>query len=642
MSIHHPIRAMDEGDDAIRTALQDAHLPSLMVALAHATGDESLLRDDLRPNAAFTAGPQGGFSEEQIETARALCLDVLRRYRDAGCPAPAVPEEAQLRRWLSFLAGDVDLDAYLPLLLAELALDGADVRAPDWSKQELAPESDFRVAIIGAGMSGLAAALRLEQADIPFVILEKNDDLGGTWYENTYPGCRVDVPNHFYSYSFAQKDDWPQLFSSQDVLLDYFRDCADEFGLREHIRFNTEVSEAVWDEGRATWTLALRHADGSQESLDAQAIISAVGQLNRPLMPEIEGIEDYRGASFHSACWEADVDLAQKRVGVIGTGASAAQFIPVIAEEAAELHVFQRTAPWLLPTPDYHDEVPRGLQWLFARLPFYAQWYRFWLFWTTSDGLLAMVRVEDDWPHPERSVSPANDMLREMLTEYIRDQCEDDEVLFEKMRPDYPPCSKRFVRDNGLWTGTFKRENVELHTQGIERITEKGILDREGREIALDAIVYGTGFTASDFLTPMKVVGRGGRNLHTHWDGDARAYLGITVPHFPNFFVLYGPNTNIVVNGSIIFFSECEVNYVLGCLELLFRGGHRALDCRESVHDAYNRSIDEANMKMAWGAASVNTWYKNATGRVSQNWPSTLLEYWQRTREPDPNDYELL
>jgi 4-hydroxyacetophenone monooxygenase len=642
MSISSPIESITADDQALRDVVQAAELPALLVALTHATRDDSLLIEALRPDGAFTAGPQGGFSDAQIEQARALCVEALRRYRDDGCRAPGPVDEATLRGWLRFLVGDIDLDAYMPLLRAELALDGEDERAPDWKKEDIAPDTDFRVAIIGAGMSGLAAALRLKEAGVPFVILEKNDEVGGTWYENTYPGCRVDVPNHFYSYSFAQKVDWPQLFSTQDVLLDYFRSCADEFGLREHVRFQTEVTEAVFDEQRMCWSLALETADGGEETLEAQAMVCAVGQLNRPLMPEIEGMDDFGGRSFHSAVWDGSVDLTGKKVAVIGTGASAAQFIPVVADRAAELSVFQRTAPWLLPTPEYHDRVPEGLQWLFRHVPYYAQWYRFWQFWTMSEGLLDMVRVDPGWAHPERSVSAANDMLREMLTDYIREQCGEDSALFEKMVPDYPPCSKRFVRDNGLLPATYRRDDVELVTEGIERITERGIRTRAGREIPVDVIIYGTGFQASRFLTPMKVVGRGGRDLHGHWDGDARAYLGITVPHFPNLFLLYGPNTNIVVNGSIIYFSECEVNYLLGCLRLLLEGGHGALDCRESVHDAYNQRIDEANQQMAWGAATVNSWYKNARGRVSQNWPSTLIEYYDQTRAPDPADYELL
>jgi 4-hydroxyacetophenone monooxygenase len=253
-----------------------------------------------------------------------------------------------------------------------------------------------------------------------------------------------------------------------------------------------------------------------------------------------------------------------------------------------------------------------------------------------------MVDVDESWPHPERSVGPANDFVREMLTLYIKEQCGDDEALFEKMVPDYPPLSKRFVRDNGLWPATFKRDNVELVTEGIERISEKGVRTSKGREIPADVIIYGTGFAASHFLTPMKVTGRGGRDLHEHWDGDARAYLGITLPHFPNLFLLYGPNTNIVVNGSIIFFTECEVDYLLACIRHLLESGHRAMDCRVEAHDAYNQRIDAANLQRAWGAATVNTWYRNDKGRISQNWPGTLLEYWQQTREPDVADYELL
>jgi 4-hydroxyacetophenone monooxygenase len=641
MTLSQPIEAITEDDQTLATLLEDAHLPSLLVALAHITGDDSLLREDLVPDTAFIAGPQGSYDEVQIERARSLCLEALARFRDGGCGTPAPPSEARLRRLLGFLVGEDKLESYLPLLLDELALDGADVRGPDWTKQEVAPDTEFRVAIIGAGMSGLLAAFRFKQAGLPFVILEKNDDVGGTWYENRYPGCRVDVPNHFYSYSFAQKDDWPQLFSSQDVLFDYFRRCADELGLREHIRFETEVREAVFDEARGRWMLQLATPAG-QESLEVEAIVSAVGQLNRPQMPDIEGVDDFAGPSFHSAEWPRDLALAGKRVAVIGTGASACQFIPIVAEEASELYVFQRTAPWLLPTPDYHETVPVGLRWLYRHLPFYSQWYRFWLFWTGAEGLLAMVDVEEGWPHPKRSVSAANDMVREMLTLYIKEQCGDDDLLFEKMVPDYPPLSKRFVRDNGLWPATFRKENSELVTTGIERITEDGVRTVDGREIPVDVMISGTGFSASRFLTPMKVVGRGGRDLHEVWDGDSRAYLGITVPHFPNLFLMYGPNTNIVVNGSIIFFSECETDYILAGIKMLLEGGHRAMDCRQDVHDAYNEKIDDANQRRAWGAASVNTWYRNARGRISQNWPATLLEYWQQTREANPADYELL
>jgi len=630
-------------DDAtLERALTDAPLASLLAALAYATGDDALLVDDLRPDGSFMAGPDAGYDEAQKARARARCLAALRRHRDAGCPEPPPLDDARLRRLLGFLAGPSNVDAYFPLLREELALDGADARAPSWTKSALAPERDFRVAIIGAGMSGLVAALRLAQAGIPFVVLEKNADVGGTWYENTYPGCRVDVPNHFYSYSFAQRDDWPSVFSTQSVLLDYFRSVARDFGLRDAIRFETEVTEAVFDERSGSWSLALRRADGGAETLVANAIVCAVGQLNRPVLPDIAGRDDFAGPSFHSARWDASVDLRGKRVAVIGTGASAAQFIPPLADEASELFVFQRTPPWILPTPDNRQQVPAGLQFLLRIVPGYAQWYRFWLFWTMSEGLLGSARVDPAWPHPERSVSPANDFLRDAFLGILRSQCGGDEELYRKLAPTYPPLSKRFVRDDGLLVRTLARDDVELVTDPIERITKSGIRTQSGRDIEVDAIVYGTGFSTSQFLVPMKVVGRGGRDLHAHWAGDARAYLGITVPHFPNLFLMYGPNTNIVVNGSIIYFSECEASYAVDCLRELLARGARALDCKPAVHDAYNEWVDAENARMAWGAANVNTWYRNAKGRISQNWPSTLLAYWQRTRAVDPDDYEWL
>ncbi len=491
-------------------------------------------------------------------------------------------------------------------------------------------------------MSGLCAAIRLQQAEIPFVIFEKSEEVGGTWHDNVYPGCRVDVSNHFYSYSFAQDFEWPQLFSTQPILLEYFQHVADAFGLREHIRFGTEVKKATFDEDTGAWRLDVEADDGTSEAVGAQVLVSGMGQLNRPRMPDIEGMESFAGPSFHSARWDQGVDLAGKRVAVIGTGASACQFIPIVADEASELTVFQRTPPWLLPTLDYHEDVPSGLQWLYRHVPFYAQWYRFWLFWSTAEGLLETVVVDPEWSERKDSVSELNDQVRLLLTEYLKEATGGDAELLEKMTPDYPPFSKRFVRDNGILPRTFARDDVQLETAGIDRITEHGILTKDGREIAADVIVYGTGFTASEFLMPLEVEGRGGRRLHDEWNGDGRAYLGITVPHFPNLFLLYGPNTNIVVNGSIIFFTECEVDYLLAAIETLLRDGKNALDCRTDVHDAYNERIDTDNENRAWGAATVNTWYKNRYGRVSQNWPHGLLEYWKQTRTVDPGDYEFL
>ncbi len=631
-----PITASDA---SIRAALDDAFLPALLPALAQATGDYAILRDDLRPPGVAPGISQGGMSPGQQAAAREVAFAAIRKLRDEGPGGESLPLPEAVRRISAWMTGSAASDDYIPLLLEELAPEGEDPRAPGWRKP---PGTPFSVAIIGAGMSGILAAIRLRQAGVPFVILEKNADVGGTWLENTYPGARVDVSNAFYSYSFAQRTDWPKHYSTQDVLLDYFRDVAHEFGIREHVRFNTEVVEASWDEAGTSWRLRMRTPDGSEETLEAQAVISAVGQLNRPLMPEIQGMETFAGPSFHSARWDHSVNLRGKRVVVIGTGASAAQFIPAIAPEVADLTVFQRTPPWLVPVPHYHDDVPDGLRWLFGHIPHYVHWYRFWLFWNTTDGMLAAATVDKDWAPRDVSVSAANDQLRALLTGYLRTQFADRPDLMEKCLPKYPPAAKRLVLDNGTWAATLKRENVRVVSDGIREVTASGVVAGDRVEYPADVIIYGTGFQASKFLTPMRVTGRGGADLHAQWDGDARAYMGITVPRFPNLFLLYGPNTNIVVNGSIIYFSECEVRYVLGCIKLLLDEGKRALDCRQEVHDAYNERIDRANLQRVWGVSDVSSWYKNDRGRVAQNWPFNLIEYWRQTKEPDPGDYVLV
>jgi 4-hydroxyacetophenone monooxygenase len=640
MALARPIEPITADDDAIRAALADADIPSLLPTLAHITGDLSLLRDDLRMDPALMLEDQGGLTEEQLQAVRDLAFGVLTELRDRHASDAPPPSDEHLHHILEFLAGGLPTEEYEPMMREEVALTD-DFRSAHWRKEDIAPDRPFKVVIIGSGMSGIVAAYRLQQAGIDYVVLDKNEEVGGTWFENTYPGCRVDIPNHYYSYSFAQRDDWPQFYSPRQELSKYFRDCVDEFGIRERIRFSTEVTSVELDEATAMWTVCTVGPDG-EENLSANAVISAVGQLNRPQYPAIEGRDDFAGPSFHSAEWDHGVDLAGKRVAVIGTGCSAAQFVPIISEEVADLEVFQRTPNWMFPNPAYHDEVPEGFQWLLRHVPGYRQWYRFWLFWRSAEGLRVTAEVDPEWPHQQRSVSELNDVLRDQLTEALAAQYTERPDLLEKVIPQYPPAAKRIIVDNGVWAQALHRDNVRLTTDGIERITPEGVVTVDGELHEVDVIIYATGFQSTRFLTPMKVVGRGGADLHGEWDGDARAYLGITVPKFPNFFLLYGPNTNIVVNGSIIWFSECEVRYVMDCLRTVLAGGHRALDVRPEVHDAYNAEVDAENRRMVWGVADVNSWYKNAKGRVTQNWPFPLLEYWKRTRQVDPADYELL
>lgn len=642
MAFSPRILPITETDDELRAILDDpaVDLPPILPALAYTLGDLSLLDPDLHLDNAKLLEEQGGWTPEQQARCRELALAALIRLRDDGTPAE--PADHLIPDIMNWTAGEQLTGSYVPMLTEELAPADRDLRAPTWRLDELDPDRTFTVAVIGAGMSGILAAHRCKQAGVNVVLVEKNESIGGTWHENTYPGCRVDVSNHVYCYSFMQKHDWPQFHSAQRDLLQYFNDCADHFGVREHIRFSTEVSSVVWDDTANTWTLEVNGPDGD-DTIVADAVVSAVGQLNRPQLPSIPGRDSFAGPSWHSARWDHDVDLAGRRVGVIGTGCSAMQFIPHVADAAAHTTVFQRTPNWLMPRPQYTENLPDNLMWLFTHVPHFHNWFRLRLFWRSHEGLLPRLAVDPDWTEPtEVSISQSNDELRQMLTLYLQAEFGDRPDLLEKVIPRYTMGAKRFVVDNGVWARTLKRDDVTLCTDGIDRITETGVVTADGVEHDLDVLIYGTGFQASSFLTPMKVVGRNGMDLHESWDGNARAYLGVVSPGFPNFFYMYGPNTNIVINGSIIYFSECEAHYITQYIRHLIETGAAAMDVRQDVHDRYNVWIDEGNATMAWGVSGVSSWYKTNGGRVAQNWPYSLLEYWDQTREIDPADYEVL
>ena len=622
---------------AIGAALEHANVPALLVTLIHLTGQMDVLDGPIRPRQVW-GDPQMGLTDEQQAEIRARALPVIAALANGGGASGFRPAPEQVRDMASFLVGQSVGDDYLEFLLREVGLKPHPTGAEGFERIAEEQRAGFHVVIVGAGMSGIVAAHRVAQAGLACTVIEKNADVGGTWLENTYPGCRVDSPNHSYSYSFAPRD-WPQYFSSQPVLLDYFQDCATRFGIRGRIRFSTEVERLEFDEAEQVWTVHTRGADGrTRGTLRANAVISAVGQLNRPRLPEIAGREAFAGPSFHTARWNHDVALAGKRIAVIGTGASAFQAVPRIAPGAEEVYLFQRTPPWVNPRPDYHRDVPEGKHWLLGNVPHYARWYRLLQFWMSAEGALDYIYADDGWDEPG-SVGKANRKLRRMLVRHAEKHLGDDPELLAKCIPDYPPGGKRMLYDDGTWFGTLKRPNVHLVTDPIARITETGPVTTAGERFAADVLIYATGFRTTDMLFPMQVVGRGGVDLRASWQGSPRAYRGVTIPGFPNLFCLYGPNTNVVVNTSITILSECGVDYILGCLRLLLETGSRSLECRREVHDAYNEWIDAGNARTAWGAPGVRSWYKNESGRVTQNWPYRLLDFWKQTRSADAADY---
>ncbi len=636
---HNPLAPITEDDAFLSAALERANIPTLMMSIVHMTGDASLLGGAIRPGTVFMGDVEGDMSAEDKAAVRAMALAALRDYRDRGGTLPPPPSPETVRAMMSFMVGQEVPDDYVPMMLEEMALDGGDARDVAWDDVPVESRARFRVVVIGAGMSGLLAAIRLEEAGIPYVVLEKNDAVGGTWLENSYPGCRVDVANHFYCYSFAPNHDWPEFFSQRDELREYFERCARDYAIRARIRFRTEILGARFDERTSRWTLRLRTADGRDEALEADAVISAVGQLNRPKLPAIPGRASFAGPAFHSAEWQHQHRLDGKRVAVMGTGASAFQIVPEVAKIASRLIVFQRSAPWMVPNPRYHAHVSDRKKWLLAHVPFYARWYRFLVFWPGSDGLMPSLVVDPEWPHPARAVNAANDAMREMFIQFMAQQIGDDPELLAKVTPTYPPFGKRMLQDNGSWLAALKRENVDLVTERISEITPNGVRCTDGSEYPVDVIVYATGFHANRFLWPMEIVGRGGASLRAHWGEEPRAYLGITVPEFPNLFCLYGPGTNLAHAGSIIFHSECQVRYVMGCLAALLRDGHAAMECRQDVHDAYNARFDARHATLVWSHPGMGSWYKNAAGRVTTTSPWLLVDYWRWTKAPDLGDF---
>ncbi|OBG41652.1 MULTISPECIES: flavin-containing monooxygenase [Mycolicibacter] len=624
-------------ESEIAAALEQVSIPTLLLSCVHITGDPRFIRD-YHQNGIFLNEIQGFMSEEDKARARAEALPVIADYRDRGCPEPAPLPAELVKEMMDWAACETVPDAYLGLLSEELDLDGVDPRSP--APVERAAE--LSVVVIGCGESGVLAGIRLAQAGIPFTIIEKNEGPGGTWWENDYPGARVDVANHFYCYSFEPNNDWGHYFAEQPELRAYFADLVTKHSLADHIRWGTEVTDAVWDEGDGTWTLTARTADGAVSTLAARAVITAVGQLNRPHLPDLDGADSFAGPAFHSAAWDHSVDLTGKRVALIGAGASGFQIAPAIAEKVAHLTVFQRTAQWMFPNPMYHDAVHDGVRWALQHLPFYGRWYRFLLLWPGADKGLEAARVDPDYPDQDYAVSEINALARQMFTGWITDQVGDDDELLAKVLPDYPATGKRTLQDNGTWLKTLRRDNVELIRTPIRTITPQGVETEDGIHHDVDVIVYATGFRHTDVLWPMRITGRDGTDLHALWGSKPYAYLGITVPGFPNFFVLYGPGAHLAHGGSLIFNSELEMRYIDACLAKLADEQLHSIEPTAQAATEWHQATQSAIAQTVWAHPAVkHSYFKNADGEIHTVSPWRLDEYWSAVREPDWSQFVI-
>jgi 4-hydroxyacetophenone monooxygenase len=631
----------DTSDAEIAEALLDVSIPTLMLSLVHMTGDADLIRGRLRPAGSFLNEVQGFMTDDDKAAVRSLALDVIRGYRDAGCPEPTPISAELLHEMMTWLVCEEVAAEYVPMLGEEMELGGEDSRRVA-VRGTAADREAFPVVVIGCGQSGLLAGIRLKAAGIPFTIVEKNAGVGGTWWENSYPGARVDVGNHFYCYSFEPSDSWTEFFAQQPELQAYFATVMRKYDVEPHVRWNTEVLGADWDDDSGTWSVRLRSADGIESSVVARAVISAVGQLNRPHLPDIEGASTFAGPSFHSAQWDHSVDLAGKRVAMIGAGASGFQIAPTIAAGVEHLTVFQRTAQWMFPNPNYHETVGPGVRWALRHLPFYGRWYRFLILWPGCDKGLLAARVDPDYPDQQRAISETNELTRQWFTEWITSQCDSDADLVAKVVPDYPATGKRTLQDNGSWLRTLTRDNVDLVRAGIDHIEPDAVVTVDGERHPADVIVYATGFQATRVLSPMQITGRDGVDLREMWGERPAAYLGITVPGFPNLFLMYGPGTNLAHGGSLIFHSECQMRYISQCIDELIAGGLTSMEPTQAAYDDWHERSQAEIKKLVWSQPSIkHSFFKNSFGEIHVLSPWRLVDYWEWTRTPDLADFEL-
>jgi 4-hydroxyacetophenone monooxygenase len=622
----------------LSSAVAEGDIRCLLMVLMHMTGDERWLEPPYKPkrDVRLIPDPDAGLPREIQDEIRAAVVTLFAH----GDPKPVIndPGNELMLRMMRACLGENVAPEYAPLMREEMGFVARDAR---WTT---APSDDAlaqqHVLIVGAGVCGIALGVSLGRLGIPYTIVEKNDELGGTWYINRYPGCGVDTPNHSYSYSFGQRNPWTRYFCQREELLDYLKKIAAEYDIRSHLRLSTELTSSRWDKRRRRWISTLKTENG-EEPFESTALVSAIGQLNDPSRAHFKGEEDFKGRILHSALWSEDIRLDGKHVAVIGTGATAMQLVPSIADRVASVTVYQRTAQWSRPVQGYSDPLNEGARWLLAHLPFYVRWYRFNMFWRYGDGLLPFLRKDPAWPYPDRAVNKGNDRHRQELTDFILLELKDRPDLVEKCVPTYPPYGKRILLDNG-WFRTLTKPNVALVTDVIDYFSRDGIVTAGGQSRPADIIVVATGFKVTEMAARLNIIGRDGKDLRTAWAGDnPTAYLGLTVPDFPNFFCMLGPNSGPAHGGSVIFQSECQSRYISACLVDMIEGGVAAIDVRPDVLEDYVRKVDTEHEAMIWTHPGMTTYYRNKSGRVFSAMPWRFVDYWAMTHDPDFSQYRL-
>lgn len=618
--------------DLVLTKMESGETASLLLALAEISGDVTYLSRW----GQYIQGPTSEQARFPAEVERDIREHLAAAIEQHGLDCSS--NDPQLWATLCNQASGQPLPPEEHKLLYKEMGISADVHV-DWSNGRPAAADDFTAVIIGGGLSGIAMAIRLKRLGIPFVLYDKNEKVGGTWLVNTYPGCGVDIASHYFSYSFEQNPNWSRYYAKQPEILAYLEHCVDKYGLEDSLRLETEVLSTVFDETLSRWVLRVRDNAGAEMDVHANVVVSAVGQLSLPKTPTFPQQKTFRGATFHSAEWDHSVDVAGKRVLLIGGGASANQIGPAIAPIVESLTILQRNPHWIIRAEKYQDHVSSDKQWLLASIPAYRRWFRTRTVLSMNDVMRPAVMIDPDWDWSDGTINAASEIVRKNLIDYIVQELGPRQDLVGMLIPKYPPFLKRMLRDNG-WYRMLTRPNVNLVTSDVANFTSDGVVDQDGVLHPADVVVFATGFQAAKMLSSANFIGRNGVSIRDVWgEDDPRAYLGIAVPEFPNLFVLYGPNTNIGTGGSIFFQAECQTGYIAQIIRDMIEKRVHSVEVRREVFTNYNTRLDERLDGMVWGLPIADTWYRNKHGRVTTNMPWTSFEYWEMTRRATLQDY---
>jgi len=624
----------------IRKAVEEADLNALRIALLQATGDGQFARIpveriDVRAGAGTTYVVADSHRDRLIEKAVEFLSEDPQGY------TLSVPTDDQLRHFLELLTGgerisDEDFDIRRPVPAFE-----DYPRCANWRGKPPTLSPDFRVAIVGAGFSGLGMAVQLERLGIPYIIYERRFELGGTWSINTYPDARVDTPSAMYEFSFEKRYPWTEHFARQAEVQAYLEHIARKFGIFEKIRFNHDIKGGTFDQDTSSWNLDIVKQNGERLSVAANFVISASGLFSTPRKLEVDGIETFKGEIVHSTEWNERHSASGKAVAIVGNGSTGVQLLDRISDEAGKTYVFQRTPQWIAPRERYGEPMSPGDSWLRENMPYYWNWTRYTGTLPVLD-LYQFLVPDAEWRAKGGQVNPQNDALRESMTQYIIQQVDGRPDLVDKLVPPYAPFSRRLIVDN-KWYRSLLKPNVELVTEPISRVNTTGIVTADGTERPVDMILTATGFSVEKYVWPADYTGRGGIPLQDRWSTDgARAYLGMMIDGFPNFFVLYGPNAQSVSGGGGTIPTQIEMwtKYVAQLIVDTLESGHAAVEVTKTAFEAYYDRLDEAASKLIWltDSGSMERNYYVKDGRLQVNMPFHYQVWHYMLASPDAED----